>query len=344
VAQLDLDLPPAVSAFTAGSSNPLYEDPARGWVRQGRLRSPGFFADGRRHVESGFGVARTAAGGSPVRWQRTEPFNLMPAPAPRFHAGAPSSTRLLGQVLLLIGLLSAALASWSLWGTGLVTAGEQNRLADRFEERLLEFSTDTAIPVGDEAAETAAGIEQAVAWDDPTLDIDRAVLEPVILSEPADLLPESAPVAGEPLGRIVIPDAEVDWVIVEGTTRDNLADGPGHIIGSAVPGQVGNAVIAGHRTTNGAPFYHLDRVAAGSVIQVETLIGTHVYEVVDTAVVQPSDTWVATQWEGSWLTLTTCHPRYSSQQRLVVIARLVDGPNAEAIEAQFGSGGFTPGV
>ncbi len=49
--------------------------------------------------------------------------------------------------------------------------------------------------------------------------------------------------------------------------------------------------------------------------------------------VQPSDTWVATQWEGSWLTLTTCTPRFSSSSRLIVFARLVDRPNEETIHS-----------
>jgi LPXTG-site transpeptidase (sortase) family protein len=324
-----------VRRFTDGTGNPLFADVHRHWVRQGIGDAGGVPS---RHAIEGFGTAWTDAAGSPPRHVRGRPINLMPGSKPRFEAGTPvSGTMILGQVLILIGVLSVALAAWHLWGTGLVTAGEQARLADRFEERLLEFSDATVIRVGDEAAETAARIDESVAWDNPLLELDSTLLEPALLTEPVGLIPELAPFLGEPIGRIVIPDAEVDWVMVEGTTRETLADGPGHVVGSAVPGQVGNSVIAGHRTTNGAPFFHLDRVGSGSIITVETVIGIHTYEVVDTRIVQPTDTWVATQWEGSWLTLTTCHPRYSSQQRLVVFARLIDGPNMDAIEAQFGS-------
>ncbi len=112
-----------------------------------------------------------------------------------------------------------------------------------------------------------------------------------------------------------------------------------------MPGQVGNAVIAGHRTTNGAPFYHLDRLAPGDLITIETLIGVHEFRVTDIRVVAPSDTWVATQWnDGAWLTLTTCHPRFSSRQRLVVFAQLVDGPNAGIIHERFGLPTAVPGT
>jgi sortase A len=103
-----------------------------------------------------------------------------------------------------------------------------------------------------------------------------------------------------------------------------------------MPGQVGNTVISGHRTTNGAPFYDLDQLGRGDAILVESLTGTHTYEVVETRIVHPTDTWVATQWEGSWLTLTTCTPKFSSSSRLIVFARLIDGPNAEAIHARYG--------
>ncbi len=84
------------------------------------------------------------------------------------------------------------------------------------------------------------------------------------------VVPEAAPQPGGAVGRIVIPKAEVDWIVVEGITPEDLRKGPGHIRGSAMPGQVGNTVISGHRTTNGAPFYNLDRLERGDTISVET--------------------------------------------------------------------------
>ncbi|MBI5156999.1 MAG: class E sortase [Acidimicrobiia bacterium] len=150
---------------------------------------------------------------------------------------------------------------------------------------------------------------------------------------------ETPPALGEPVGRITITTAGVDWFFVEGVDRDSLRSGAGHMSGTALPGQPGNAVISGHRTTHGAPFLHLDRVAAGDMITVATASGVHAYQVVDIRLVAPDETWVTGQWEGAWLTLTTCNPVFSARERLVVVARLVAGPNAAAILGAARSGG-----
>ncbi len=148
-----------------------------------------------------------------------------------------------------------------------------------------------------------------------------------------DLMVEDPPSQGQALGRILIPAVGVDWVIVEGVSLDDLAQGPGHMPGTALPGQPGNAVISGHRTTHGAPFYSLDLLRPGDEITIETLIGAHIYEVVEIRIVAPSDVWVTGPADGAWLTLTTCHPISRSIERLIVFARLVGGPNAAAIAA-----------
>lgn len=103
--------------------------------------------------------------------------------------------------------------------------------------------------------------------------------------------------------------------------------------------------LAGDAQTAVDTLVEIDRRLAQlaiDAITVESLTGAHTYQVVETRIVQPDDTWVATQWEGSWLTLTTCTPRFSSTSRLIVFARLVDGPNAEVIRARFGSAAFAP--
>lgn len=147
------------------------------------------------------------------------------------------------------------------------------------------------------------------------------------------VIPEAPPEQGTTLGRIVIVNADVDWRVVEGVAPADLARGPGHMPGTAMPGQPGNAVISGHRTTYGAPFYHLDRLEPGDAIVVETQIGIHFYEVAEIHVVDPYAAWVIEQVDGAWLTLTTCHPRGRRTERLIVFARFVDGPNAAAIAA-----------
>jgi sortase A len=107
--------------------------------------------------------------------------------------------------------------------------------------------------------------------------------------------------------------------------------GPGHMPGTALPGQPGNAVISGHRTTHGAPFRNIDKLAPGDRISVETTIGTHMYEVVEVIVVAPDALWVTNQVDGAWLTLTTCNPPGSARERLIVFARLIWGPNYQTI-------------
>ncbi len=148
------------------------------------------------------------------------------------------------------------------------------------------------------------------------------------------LFVESPPAAHEPFARIRIPVIErlVDgWTVVEGVRRDDLRNGAGHMPWTPLPGQPGNAVISGHRTTYGAPFHELDILRAGDRIEVDTALGTHVYEVRDAFIVQPTDVWVTEPRPGAWLTLTTCNPRFSARERLVVQAELIDGPNAAVI-------------
>jgi sortase A len=153
--------------------------------------------------------------------------------------------------------------------------------------------------------------------------------------EPLVLKVESPPDLGAAFALIRIPKLErlqEGWNVVEGVRMADLRHGAGHMPDTALPGQPGNAVISGHRTTWGQPFHELDALDPGDRIEVETALGTHIYAVREIRVVEPTDTWVADPREGAWLTLTTCHPKFSARQRLVIGAELVYGPNAEVIE------------
>jgi sortase A len=148
------------------------------------------------------------------------------------------------------------------------------------------------------------------------------------------ILVEDNPPPGQAFAIIRIPSIdrlEDGWTVVEGVTRADLKNGAGHMPTTPLPGQPGNAVISGHRTTYGAPFHELDLLVPGDLIEVETAIGVHTYAVRETVIVRPTELWVTDDRPGAWLTLTTCHPKLSSRRRLVVFAELVDGPNAEAI-------------
>jgi sortase A len=108
---------------------------------------------------------------------------------------------------------------------------------------------------------------------------------------------------------------------------DDLKQGPGHYPGTPLPGQSGNAAIAGHRTTYGAPFHDLDRLDPGDPIFVTTAMGRFRYDVTDQLVVDPvKGGWVLDPSADDRLTLTTCNPKYSAAERLIVTAALMSVP------------------
>ena len=214
-----------------------------------------------------------------------------------------------GRVLVTAGVLILLFVAYQLWGTGIYEARAQSDLESRFEHEVAERRGPTSTTAAPGAASTSTSTPGAAT---PTVE-----LPPV----PAD---------GDPVGVIKIDKIGLDKVVVEGTTVPDLRMGPGHYTGSPMPGQVGNAAIAGHRTTYGAPFGDLDRLSRGDRISVRTLTGTWNYVLTDDPfAVKPTQTEVldpaadpATGQEAATLTLTTCDPKYSATERLVVKAQL----------------------
>ena len=129
---------------------------------------------------------------------------------------------------------------------------------------------------------------------------------------------------GQALGLIEIPDISVDLVFVAGVGKQELKLGPGHYPGTPLPGQFGNASIAGHRTTYGAPFGNLDLLEVGDEIVITYPSATYVYLVSSTSIVTPDEVSVIATKDSSKgsLTLTTCHPKGSAAQRLIISAEL----------------------
>jgi len=130
------------------------------------------------------------------------------------------------------------------------------------------------------------------------------------------------PGVGHWLGVLSIPTISLSQVIVDGTDKSQLQLGPGHYIGTAMPGEAGNVAIAGHRTTWGRPFRNLDKLHMGDQIFITTPRAAIMYRVVWIQVVSPSDTSVVAPTKTPSLTLTTCNPPYSAASRLVVRAEL----------------------
>ncbi len=127
-------------------------------------------------------------------------------------------------------------------------------------------------------------------------------------------------------GVIRIPPIDLNQTIVEGVSREQLKIGPGHYPGTALPGQAGNMVISGHRTTYSKPFHDLDLLIAGDVIIIDTSSGSFTYVVAETLVVPADDAGPLQDTNEARLTLTTCHPKGSARERLVVVAYLAGTP------------------
>lgn len=134
---------------------------------------------------------------------------------------------------------------------------------------------------------------------------------------------------GDPFARLIIAELGIDVIVVEGTTGNALQAGAGHYTNTPLPGEHGNAAIAGHRTSFGAPFRVLDQLSVGDEAVLVTPKGRFVYEVVapfdghpNPWVTTPKDFAVISPTEEPSLTLTTTHPPESALERLIVRLRL----------------------
>lgn len=224
-----------------------------------------------------------------------------------------------GRVLIGFGVVVLLFVAYQLWGTGLRETASQLDLRAQFDEQLDASSPTGRAPDGD-ANDEAGGRRQS----------------------------PPPPSRGAPVGVLRIPKLGLDKVAVEGTDVGSLRKGPGHEPGTALPGMPGNAVIGGHRTTYGAPFYHLDKLAPDDLILVDTPSGTARYVVTGSHIVDPDDVWILEPTADDRLTLFTCTPRFSAASRLVVTARLTGGrtpgpsqPNA-ADRSVAGAGASAP--
>ena len=138
------------------------------------------------------------------------------------------------------------------------------------------------------------------------------------------------PSSGTPMMVLRIPEIGLRQVVLEGVSSADLRRGPGHYPGTALPGQLGNVAIAGHRVTYGGPFRNLDRLLPGDEIDIDTRDRTYVYRVRSAQEATPSDIGVTLAVPDQpkqrptqrLLTLTTCTPPYSTARRLIVLAEL----------------------
>jgi sortase A len=196
-----------------------------------------------------------------------------------------------GRVLIGTGTLILLFLAYQLWGTGFITSRHQTDLKHKF----------------------FASVKKSASTASPT---------------PGTTLTVTAPVAAKPnlgtgIALLEIPKVNLSMVVVEGVGVEDLKLGPGHYPGTPLPGEPGNVVISGHRTTYLHPFYNVNELAVGDPITLTSPDGTrNIYLVSEVEVVEPTAVEVVSNTPDDRLTLTTCNPRYSAEQRLIVVAKL----------------------
>ena len=206
-----------------------------------------------------------------------------------------------GRSCVTAGVLVLLFVAYQLWGTGIREAQAQDQLQSEFEETIGADPATTAT--------TAPGVTTTIGPPPP----------------PAN--------DGDALAQIRIPRIGLEKIVVSGVSLEDLKRGPGHYPDTPLPGQPGNAAIAGHRTTYGAPFNRIDELEPGDEILVTTAQGSFRYEMTEQHIVSPSQVEVLNDYGDNRLTLTACHPKYSASQRIVVVAALVGPPPPAATPA-----------
>jgi LPXTG-site transpeptidase (sortase) family protein len=221
-------------------------------------------------------------------------------------------------------------------GTLLYTWGQQRDLRGQLEsshpqlasaslaviERTLAeqtTTTTTSVPAGRTTQpDPAAAVEAQKAAQEAE---QRARLEAFTKAATAFKQSVSGK-TGEPIGRIVAPSIGVDVVMVEGTRTGDLKEGPGHWPETPFPGQGGNFVVSGHRTTFGAPFFKLNKLKKGDEIDLLLPYAIARYTVARVVVVLPDQVETVGQKSREQVSLVACHPLYSASHRIVAQAEL----------------------
>jgi LPXTG-site transpeptidase (sortase) family protein len=205
-----------------------------------------------------------------------------------------TASRAVGELLITFGLIVLLFAAYEVWGKGAIVDAHQNDL----NRQLSQEWHNTPAP-------------------DPTVQPSA--------SAPA---PAPPPAEGAAIARVYIPRMRKNWVVVQGVAPKDIKLAPGHYPETAMPGQVGNFSVAGHRLP--AIFWDLDQIKPGDAIVVETSDTWFVYEATQTEIVNPHAVQVVAPVPNqpgvapteAMVTLTTCNPKYNNYQRLIVHGKL----------------------
>ena len=217
----------------------------------------------------------------------------------------------LGVGLLIVGFIILIYSVNQTFFSTSVIDDEQDLLENKFQVSELNLSEMRNQKIMTE--QSLDNLEQTDEFQESLLSIATKTL--TNQAAKAEFLPDV-------VGRLTILSANINHYVVFGATNNKLEYGPGYILGTSLPGSGGNFAIAGHRTTYGAPFGNLDRVQVGETIIFQTNTNQYKYQVIEVKIVSPEDNYVLENYGDDRITLTTCHPKFSAKQRLIVIGQL----------------------
>jgi sortase A len=211
-----------------------------------------------------------------------------------------TSARLLGAVLIVAGFLTLAwvLVVWQ-WQdpfTAIYTHFEQARLSHTYERRAATFRSDLA-------RSDLGSSEHRIAAEARSYARTLRV--------------------GDPVGRLSIGRIGLNMIVVQGTDDSTLKRGPGHYIGSALPGEGHLIYVAGHRTTYLAPFADINDIRVGDYVSFDVPYGHFTYRVIRHYIVADTALSVLRDHGAEILRLQACHPRFFATHRYIVDAKLV---------------------
>ena len=217
----------------------------------------------------------------------------------------------IGVGLLIVGFIILIYSVNQTFFSTSVINDEQNLLENKFQVSELNLSEIRNQNMMTE--QSLDNLEQTDEFQESIISIATKTL--TNQAAKAEFLPDV-------VGRLTILSANINHYVVFGATNKKLEYGPGYILGTSLPGSGGNFAIAGHRTTYGAPFGNLDKVQVGETIIFQTNTNQYKYQVIDVKIISPEDNYVLENYGDDRITLTTCHPKFSAKQRLVVIGQL----------------------
>jgi len=183
--------------------------------------------------------------------------------------------------------------------------------------------TPTTLPAAT-AAPTAApttSSSETIATTAAPVTLESIMADTTIvdtLPQPENVPPPNSSVPLNQIGTIEIPKIKITKPMFEGVTMPTLDKGPGHWPGTAMPGKLGNVVVAGHRTSHDHPFRDLDKLKPGDEIVYTINGGRYVYLVREMKIVYPDALWIVEQTPEKTTTLFACHPKGSTKQRIVI--------------------------